>query len=101
MQDLTGLDTNSTNLTPGIDMGLINTIVIAGTILSAILTVVVVVYLVINIMRRWKSEKAMVDMAKDVQAIKLLLEKQLSSSAPSQTPASPPSEQPPKPANEP
>ena len=70
--------TKVTNLNSlGIDPKLINSAVDTGIKISIALTVIFVIYMIINIARRWKSEKAMVEMAKDIKAIKILLEKQV------------------------
>ncbi len=79
MQDLTQLGgnglTSGSNLNLGIDSGMIATILTIGTTVSIVLGIAIVVYMIINIAHRWKSEKAMVEMAKDIKAIKELLEK--------------------------
>ncbi len=94
MQDLTqGLGTtdptNGANLNLGIDTGLIGTAVMVGTIVSIVLTVALVVYLIVNVAHRWKSEKAMVEMARNIQEIKVLLQNQVAEKTPSKPPAAP------------
>lgn len=79
MQDLTQLGgnglTSGSNLNLGIDSGMIASILTIATTVSIVLGIAIVVYMIINIAHRWKSEKAMVEMAKDIRAIKDLLEK--------------------------
>lgn len=86
MQDLSQLNgtslTTGTNLNLGIDNGLITSILTIGTTVSIVLGIAIVVYMIINIAHRWKSEKAMVEMSKDIKAIKELLEKKNAEEAP-------------------
>ncbi len=86
MQDLSQLNgtslTSGTNLNLGIDNGLITSILTIGTTVSIVLGIAIVVYMIINIAHRWKSEKAMVEMSKDIKAIKELLEKKNSEETP-------------------
>lgn len=75
MQDLTQALDGTTNVNSGINANMLTTLMMYVTIGSVILTIVFLIYMLMNIMKRWKSEKAMVAMAADIHEIRTLLEK--------------------------
>ena len=85
MQDPTqSLDTANLMSGLGIDTGLLGTIMTVGTVVSILLTILIIFYFVRNGARRKKSENAMIEMAKGIQDIKTLLEKQSAEKPPAQ-----------------
>lgn len=85
MEDPTqSLDTTNLMSGLGIDTGLLGTIMTVGTVVSILLTILVIFYFVRNGARRKKSENAMIEMAKGIQDIKTLLEKQSAEKPPVQ-----------------
>jgi hypothetical protein len=85
MQDPTqSIDTTNLMSGLGIDTGLLGTIMTVGTVVSILLTILIILYFVRNSAHRKKSENAMIEMAKGIQDIKTLLEKQSAEKPPVQ-----------------
>jgi len=58
-----------------IDTSAIESAIATAVFGSIVLTGVILLFMLINMIHRWKSEKAMVEMQKDIRQIRLALEK--------------------------
>jgi thiosulfate reductase cytochrome b subunit len=80
-------NTDPSGVTLGFDPDGLAQLLLIGTVVSIVLTVLLVVYIILNTAHRWRSEKAMVQMQKDIGAIRDMVEH--ASVSPSKVPAAP------------
>ena len=73
--------------TLGFDPDGLAQMLLIGTVVSIVLMVLLIVYIILNTAHRWRSEKAMVQMQKDIGEIRDMVEKAIS--APPQPPMMP------------
>lgn len=61
-------------IAPGVDLSFIMPLIITSIVISGLLTVLFLIYVIFNTIRRYKVEKATFDMQKDIRRMRELME---------------------------